>query len=309
MFLDAGLRLDGIAALDLWDLIVSVLGNTTQTTERPERPVITDTSLKSQGKTHVLNSIDCVPANFQSSHQEALLYVFEDNEAVIKMIFLEGVPQWDMFPGPTELRLIGCSIESTWTQKSKSSTLTPKTNLLTSKPKEIFHVMSGITCCACSTSANSVLQCALRQWRNDLNTIQRRTSHSKIATNDESYCNGAVARIILDFSKPGERSYGSQDPWISIAKKEERSGRRDFGIVPKKNFRPLLSWAILESFFSARYSKWNDNRAWSSSRVEIWYWDVRAIGETRLKLLGERHEKLDLNSRTRKPISTEPRNP
>ena len=29
--LDAGLRLDGIPALDLWDLIVSVLGNMTQT--------------------------------------------------------------------------------------------------------------------------------------------------------------------------------------------------------------------------------------------------------------------------------------
>ena len=28
--LDAGLRLDGIPALDLWDLIVSVLGNTNQ---------------------------------------------------------------------------------------------------------------------------------------------------------------------------------------------------------------------------------------------------------------------------------------
>ena len=30
IYLDAGLRLDGIPALDLWDLIVSVLGNTTQ---------------------------------------------------------------------------------------------------------------------------------------------------------------------------------------------------------------------------------------------------------------------------------------
>ena len=40
--LDAGLRLDGIPALDLWDLIVSVLGNTTQTTERLEKPTITD---------------------------------------------------------------------------------------------------------------------------------------------------------------------------------------------------------------------------------------------------------------------------
>ena len=34
----------------------------------------------------VLNNIDCVPSNVQSSRQEALLYVFEDNEAVIKMI-------------------------------------------------------------------------------------------------------------------------------------------------------------------------------------------------------------------------------
>ena len=37
--LDAGLRLDGLLALELWDLFVSVLGNMTQTTERMVRPV------------------------------------------------------------------------------------------------------------------------------------------------------------------------------------------------------------------------------------------------------------------------------
>ena len=37
--LDAALRLDGIPALDLWDPIVSVLGNMTHTTERRERLV------------------------------------------------------------------------------------------------------------------------------------------------------------------------------------------------------------------------------------------------------------------------------
>ena len=61
----------------------------TQTTERPGRPVIIDKSERSQGKINVLNNIDCVPSNVQSSHQEALLYVFEDNEAVINMI-IEG---------------------------------------------------------------------------------------------------------------------------------------------------------------------------------------------------------------------------
>ena len=84
--LDAGLRLDGLLALELWDLIVSVFGSVTQTSDRTGRPVDTERSLKSQGKINVLKNTDCVPSNVQSSHQEALLYVFEDNEAVIKMI-------------------------------------------------------------------------------------------------------------------------------------------------------------------------------------------------------------------------------
>ena len=94
--LDAGLRLDGIPALDLWDLMVSFLGNTTQTPERPWRPVIIVKSQRSQGTTNVLNNIDCVPSNVQSSHQEALLYVFEDNEAVIKMIIKGRSPTMRM---------------------------------------------------------------------------------------------------------------------------------------------------------------------------------------------------------------------
>ena len=36
---------------------------------------------------NVLNDVGRVPSNVQFSHQEALLYVFEDNEAAIKMIF------------------------------------------------------------------------------------------------------------------------------------------------------------------------------------------------------------------------------
>ena len=41
---------------------------------------------KSQNKINVMQDIDSVPSNIQSARQEALLYVFEDNEAVIKMI-------------------------------------------------------------------------------------------------------------------------------------------------------------------------------------------------------------------------------
>ena len=90
--LDAGSRLDGIPALDLWDLIVLVLGNTIQTHDRTGQPVVKEKDQRSQGMTNVLNHIDCVPSNVQFSHQKALLYVFEDNEAAIKMIIKERSP-------------------------------------------------------------------------------------------------------------------------------------------------------------------------------------------------------------------------
>ena len=96
--LDAGLRLDGISALDLWDLIVAVLGNTHQSNKARGDPFMNQREVRStphtiqkrkqsQGVINDLDNVDFVPLNVNSSRQEALLYVFEDNEAVIKMIF------------------------------------------------------------------------------------------------------------------------------------------------------------------------------------------------------------------------------
>ena len=95
--LDAGLRLDGIPALDLWDLVVLVLGNTTQNHDRTERPVVCPHTKhgrkQSRRGINDLDNVDLVPSNVQSSHQEALLYLFEDNEAVIKMIIKGRSPR------------------------------------------------------------------------------------------------------------------------------------------------------------------------------------------------------------------------
>ena len=88
--LDTGLRLDGLLALELWDLIVSVLGNVSRVSDRSLKPESDDHKHhKSHNKIDVMKDIDAVPSNVQSARQEALLYVFEDNEAVIKMI-IEG---------------------------------------------------------------------------------------------------------------------------------------------------------------------------------------------------------------------------
>ena len=85
--LDTGLRLDGLPALELWDLIVSVLGNVSRVSDNPGRPEIdAHKRQKSQSRIDVMKDIDLVPSNVQTANHEALLYVFEDNEAVIKMI-------------------------------------------------------------------------------------------------------------------------------------------------------------------------------------------------------------------------------
>ena len=94
--LDAGLRLDGMPTLDLWDLIVTVLhGNTNQRNQERGNPCTNlvraaprklPTRKKSHGKIDDLDNVDFISSNVKSSRQEALLFMFEDNEAVIKMI-------------------------------------------------------------------------------------------------------------------------------------------------------------------------------------------------------------------------------
>ena len=63
------------------------LGNISRISDRTEKPVNGENKHhKSHKKIDVMKDIDSVPSNVQSARQEALLYVFEDNEAVIKMI-------------------------------------------------------------------------------------------------------------------------------------------------------------------------------------------------------------------------------
>ena len=67
--LDAGLRFDGLLVLDLWDLIVSVLGNTTQNHDRTERPVVClDTNHvrhQSRGATNFLDNVHPQTSDFR----------------------------------------------------------------------------------------------------------------------------------------------------------------------------------------------------------------------------------------------------
>ena len=85
--LDTGLRLDVLLALELWDLIVSVFGSVSRVSDGSGQ---LDSDVHKRHKPHkkidLMKDIDAVPSNVQSASREALLYVFEDNEAVIEMI-------------------------------------------------------------------------------------------------------------------------------------------------------------------------------------------------------------------------------
>ena len=128
-----------------------------------------------QGMTNVLNHIDSVPSNVQFSSQEALLYVFEDNEAVIKMI-IKG-------RGPT-LRHVSRTDKVALDWLLDRINLDPKIQIKyidTKKPtcrysnqKGISHVMSGIICWICLSSVISALQLAPLQWQDELNKDQEK---------------------------------------------------------------------------------------------------------------------------------------
>ena len=85
--LDTGLRWDGIHALDLWDLIFAVLGNTNQSHEEQGDLLLHNREVRSPRHTirkrkqsqrviDDLGNVDFIPSNVNSSHQEASLYVF-----------------------------------------------------------------------------------------------------------------------------------------------------------------------------------------------------------------------------------------
>ena len=84
----AGLRMDGIPALDLWVLIVAVLhGNTYQSNQERSNQSTSPTRKKIPGKIDDLDNVDFISSNVHSSRQEALLYIFCEQNTFTQHIF------------------------------------------------------------------------------------------------------------------------------------------------------------------------------------------------------------------------------
>ena len=94
--LDAGLRMDGIPALTLWDLVIEVFPFRTEENRWTQERATGNLSAVVKSNMHnpipikhtnvIPTNMDHIPSNTTNSGSSALLYVFGDNEAVIKMV-------------------------------------------------------------------------------------------------------------------------------------------------------------------------------------------------------------------------------
>ena len=89
--LDAGSRLEGIPALLLWDVVIDVFEPKASPTT-PPRLSLAERQLLEKRNFDMFESVDLVPPSIPISYGRAVLFILEDNDAVIKMCIKERSP-------------------------------------------------------------------------------------------------------------------------------------------------------------------------------------------------------------------------
>ena len=134
--LDAGLRMDGIPALTLWDSVIEVFHSELNRTEGPKREPRRNPSAIVKANMHnpipiehtnvIPTNIDHIPSNTTHSGSSAMLSVFDHNEAVIKMIIKGQSPiMRHVVKNPQSCAWIGCLTGLIWILKFRFDTLIP----------------------------------------------------------------------------------------------------------------------------------------------------------------------------------------
>ena len=201
--LDTGLRLDGLPALELWDLIVSVFGNVSHVSDRAGQPV--NGKNKSHNKINVVHDIDLVPSNVQPANREALLYVFEDNEAVIKMIMKGRSPTMRHVSRTHRVALDWLFDRINLDPKIQIKYIDTKNQLADILTKGNFtrdewnHLLTLF-----NISHFSSTSCIAAMAKRAQQDSGEGTCHSKITTHDEFDRKNAFVRVFFSFRKPGE---------------------------------------------------------------------------------------------------------
>ena len=235
--------MDGIPAYDSWDLIVAVLGNTYQSNQERRDPFMNKCEVRStphtiqkrilsQGVINDMDHVDFIPSNVNSSHQEAFLYVFED-EAVIKMIIKGRSPT---------MRHVSRTHRVALDWLFDRIDLDPKIQI-----KYICHHLL----CLFNISLLSSTVCSETMAKR----LQQDSGEDRVTAKSRPMMS-FIARVPSNVSSSTSVS-------SAIAEKEDRLVRPVVG-SDQKTASDYYHEQFIESFSSASYAKWDDNHAWSS---------------------------------------------
>ena len=173
---------------------------------------------KSQNKIDVIQDTDSVPSNVQSSHQEALLYVFEDNEAVIKMIVKGRSPTMRHVSGTHRVALDWLFDRINLDTKIQIKYIDTKNQLADILTKGNFtcdewnHLLNLFNISHFSSTACTA---AMAKRSPQDSGGERVTAKSRPMMNLTARTPSAVSSSAS--SNPGRNSYGYQDPRKSVA--------------------------------------------------------------------------------------------
>ena len=176
---------------------------------------------QSQRLINDLDNVDFISSNVNSSRQEALLYVFEDNEAV-NMIFNGRNPTLRHISRTHRVALD--LIESIWTPKSKSDTFDTKNQLADILTNEWDHLL-----CLFNISHVGSSECSeVMSKRTQKDSGEERvTAKSKPMMNLVSRCSERTPVVLLSTASecPGKTRHESQYPLSLQTEKYDRTVR------------------------------------------------------------------------------------
>ena len=172
----------------------------------------------------------------------------------------------------THIAALDWLFESIWTPRSKSNTLTPRTNSQTCWQREISHVMNGIIFCVCSKSAISVPPIVLKWCRKERKKMHVKKESQQNRSRWWIWSRDATQGILKCLPRLHQKARGKPDLKVNYLWARGMSSKQERG-------RPVMGAS------SSDYSEWNIDEKWSSQ--------VRKSGEM-------------LEARTGRPVGGHP---
>ena len=201
---------------------------------------------QSRGVINDLDNVEFIPSNINSSHQEALLCVFEDNDAVIKMIIRGRSPTMRHVSRTHRVALDWLFDRIKFGPQNPNQNIDTKNQLADMLTRDEWnHLLRLFNISHFSSTNCSEVMSKRTQKDAGEDTV---TAKSKPMMNFVSRCSERTPDVLASTASesPGKTRHESQLPLSSWNEQHQRTGRR-----------------VLDAY-SSNYSERNADEKWSS---------------------------------------------